>query len=664
MYNENTFFFFFMIRGILFVYSPMWRNKKQYIILGGVLLGACFLFMPHVGLAADSGWGPAAALGTALKGAVSWLLYQIFILVTWIATAAIALFGFAIDTDLVSGTKGLLNRSVIYELWQFIRDFFNIFFIFMLLIGAFSMVFQLEQYNAKKTLLKIILAALLINFSFPIARVMIDAANVPMYFFAQQIVSTSKSDGVVDAFQKSSLGATKISNILLPPDGKGGHKYEEAGPAKLIIAIVFMFIFAISLAVLAVMFVIRLTMLVVLVIFSPVAFVSLFPGIKEHSDKWWKEFTKYVLFGPSAMLMLLVTVRFMDAIGQDDWYKQAEAAAGKAAGAGDGMLVAQQFILLSIPMIMIWITLSLSSQASLKGAGMVEGWGKKALGWGKKAAMGTGMALVPNNYLRGAKKGIQERIEGSSFKLLTSKGRADQAKAMEARGMNRFGGDKVKKAFKDKQVNEKLEEHKKNRTSASAREEDLKSKDDATRRAAALSLAETKDIDTANRLAGSLKAVSDNTEQFKKVVNAADRRSLNMSTRQFAETVGKEDANGNFIVDTESEKFKVLSSKMKKEGNIKTLIDYYQSAAGGGMTSDKAYKEVVGKMNDKSIVGIDVEVLKDAGFQQYVASDIATHPQKFQKIMYSDEMSNENFQEWAKMAQAAGINAAPAGSTP
>ena len=58
------------------------------------------------------------------------------------AAAAIGLFGFAINADLISGPTGLLNQLVIYELWKFIRDFCNIFFILMLLIGAFRWYFS------------------------------------------------------------------------------------------------------------------------------------------------------------------------------------------------------------------------------------------------------------------------------------------------------------------------------------------------------------------------------------------------------------------------------------------------------------------------------------------------------------------------------------------
>lgn len=157
----------------------MGRNKKVYIFFG-VVFFLCTLFWlaPHIGLAAgdapkeDSGGGFFGAILSGIKGAVSWILYTlVFTPLTWFVTVAVALFGFAVNADLISGPTGLLNHPEIYELWKFIRDFCNIFFILMLLIGAFSMVFQLSSYNAKKTLLSIILMALFVNFSFPLSGI-------------------------------------------------------------------------------------------------------------------------------------------------------------------------------------------------------------------------------------------------------------------------------------------------------------------------------------------------------------------------------------------------------------------------------------------------------------------------------------------------------------
>ena len=379
------------------------RNKKKTIVALSVLFLAVSIFVVSSDCvwaqetAQQAGSGNGGWFGDIVNGMrtfFKWLLYTlIFIPITWIASGAIALFGFAANPDMLSGASGLLNRAVVYELWKFIRDFFNLFFIFSLLLVAFSTVFQIERYSIKKLLLSIVLAALFVNFSFPISRFLIDAANVPMYFFAKQMMSATGKSSSSDALAASALSSTRIEQILLPArNADKSVDYENTDISKLFLAIIFMFLFSITLAVLAIMFVVRLTALVVLVIFSPIGFVAAaipIDALKKFSGQWWDNFNKYLIFGPAAMLMLLVTVRFMSAISEDSWYKQAENLANSTAGSGtDATALAQQMILFSIPMIMIWMTIGISSKMGVAGAGAVEGWWKKGRGWGQKAAMG------------------------------------------------------------------------------------------------------------------------------------------------------------------------------------------------------------------------------------------------------------------------------------
>lgn len=147
-------FFFFIFFGVYYGGNHLWEETKKYLYFleRCFFLCAVFWLVPDISFAADAADDNFLVKG--LKGVDIWVLYKIFTVLVWLAAAAIALFSFAINADLISGPTGLLNQPVIYKLWKFIRDFCNIFFILMLLIGAFSMVFQLSSYNAKKTLLE------------------------------------------------------------------------------------------------------------------------------------------------------------------------------------------------------------------------------------------------------------------------------------------------------------------------------------------------------------------------------------------------------------------------------------------------------------------------------------------------------------------------------
>jgi hypothetical protein len=62
--------------------------------------------------------------------------------------------------------------------WTIVRDIANIFFIFILLYSALALILGIHGFNVKKTIAKVILIAILINFSLFFTRVVVDVSNV------------------------------------------------------------------------------------------------------------------------------------------------------------------------------------------------------------------------------------------------------------------------------------------------------------------------------------------------------------------------------------------------------------------------------------------------------------------------------------------------------
>jgi hypothetical protein len=310
-----------------------------------------------------------------LKGAFRWLLLAVFTVVGILPSIAVTIFGWATNPTYISGPSGLLNLPAIYEMWQFIRDFFNLFFILVLLYIAFTVVFQIQK-NFKSMLLSLVIAALLINFSFPISRALIDATNVPMYFFMNQMMASTNTVTAGDALG-SALSASRLKGILVPDFG-------TADIAQLLMAIIFMFLFSITLLVLSVMFVIRLIVLMVLVIFSSAGFAaSIIPGMEQYSKMWWDNFWKYALFGPAAMLMLLIAVGFFAVIGDENGntFKAIENVAGDISSNKSFLASLAMF---SVPIILLWMTIGLGQKFAIIGGDVISGYGKKLAKWGSK----------------------------------------------------------------------------------------------------------------------------------------------------------------------------------------------------------------------------------------------------------------------------------------
>ncbi|MBP6975216.1 MAG: hypothetical protein KBB51_00115 [Candidatus Moranbacteria bacterium] len=665
----------------------MGRNKKIFIFFGAVFfLCAVFWLVPHLGFAADAPKEetPSGFFGymfQAIQSAISWLLYKVFQVLVWVAAAAIGLFGFAINADLISGPTGLLNQPVIYELWKFIRDFCNIFFILMLLIGAFSMVFQLSSYNAKKTLLSIILAALFVNFSFPLSRVLIDVSNVPTYFFAQQTLGSSGGKSVSQVAGGALLSATGMEKLLL------GNKGKDAEVPTLIVAIVFIFMFAVALCILAVLFVIRVVSLVVLVIFSPIGFMKFVPGISGYADEWWKKLVGNLVFAPAAMLMLLVSVRFAEVIQSYNTTISSEA----STVGGDAGLASILGVMMrsAIPIILIMMTISVALSSRVAGVGIAKKVSDKMMGWGKKASFlaaggfagglaGAGMYLG-GRRIKGTALGLKERYIDNS--LLSAKTRESRRKDKEEewKGYGRGGADGRKAALEtiqNRKILDTVKNNKDRNVSNSELLNNLNSGDGVAAAAAALSLSENKAIsnpDDLRKAAKALEVFGKNAprETSKLLENArpgafkmdADKIKGLLNSETFAQrdTDGKaiRSADGSYAIDESSMLYRDFSSKMRSEGQVKSFADYRIQAeiarvAATGVTPNEAkirkdiYNDTIGKLSS-------IDLAKQGSIHDAVGSDkelanymkeYAKNRKNYEKTM--ERMSAVDQEKWNK----------------
>lgn len=282
------------------------------------------------------------------------------------------IFGSMVDADIVDK---VLNGQSVYSTWKIIRDFLNILFILVLLFSAFSTVFQVEKYNYKKVLLTLVLMALLVNFSFPITRFIIDISNSLMYtllnqYFAQYMNSGSSIFGAL-------ADKSQLSTILTPPG--------DASIPYLISAIVFVFILAITFLAIGVLLVIRLVALAILIIFSPLAFVgSIVPGyLSSKAGEWWDNLFKYSFFGPIMIFMIYVATVMtteLSVTGASTFIN-----VGNKNVIDGGLLAAMAYFV--IPIVILWIGMGVAQSMSIAGAGAVMGQAQKLIkGTGKKVS--------------------------------------------------------------------------------------------------------------------------------------------------------------------------------------------------------------------------------------------------------------------------------------
>lgn len=310
------------------------------------------------------------------------------------------IFEAAINPDLFNKIF-VKNGGTLYNLWSFIRDLLNLTFIFILLFSAFATVFQVSKYHLKNTVLWVVLMALLVNFSWPITRVIIDMSNVTMYFFIEEILGYSNSDysikaGSVSDISASIAGLSGLSQILVPQ----GFETGNFDVTYLILAIFVVFIFAVTLLAFALILLVRVVALTILLVFSPIGFVAAaFPGsFGKYASQWWDKLFAYAMKGPIMIFMLVVAIKMLEMIGVSGVGKdKALTEIFAKSNSGDDSFfsaLAQNTAFFMIPIVILWTAIGAGSM----GGDAVSGWATgKAKSWSKK-----GLKALPNFVGRSA----------------------------------------------------------------------------------------------------------------------------------------------------------------------------------------------------------------------------------------------------------------------
>ena len=261
--------------------------------------------------------------------------YYILDPLTWINTAMEEIV-LPVASFILSIAGGLLDFSINFSLhtsdvvgqssgaivlgWTIIRDIFNMLFIFILIYSAISIMLGSSNWNGKQMLTKVIIAAILINFSFFITEVIIDAGNIIGGWFYQGIQTTIGTGGSISASISAALGVFSLTNLgsadnwkLLGTALTGGFVNPTG---RVIAAFIRLGIIAFTSYIfvyVSVLFLARAISLLFSLVLSPLGFVGgLLPKVKEYADKWRNELIKDILLAPVFLLFLYVIIAFVN----------------------------------------------------------------------------------------------------------------------------------------------------------------------------------------------------------------------------------------------------------------------------------------------------------------------------------------------------------------
>lgn len=411
---------------------------------------------------------PICWLGDKIQKIAFGVIYLILagavVLVSLIGNLATALFVHMIDGSIITG---VLNNHIIYDLWTSVRDLLNIVFITALLYSAFSTIFQVESFHAKKIIVKVVIAAFLVNFSFPIARFIVDFFNYFMYYF---VGALGFNDPEANSLFGDSGPINQVRDLALTINQD---YITKENLAMAMMAIVFIFIFSTTLLIIAFLFIIRIMVLALLIIFSPIAFVGpLLPFTATYAKQWWQKLFQYCMFGPIMIFMLYIATQFMIAVS--DLSLNSAAAGGGVQG---GMIAT--IALFSMPLIILWVGMGLAQGSSIAFAGVVQSKATGAMKWATYGGAWKGTKWAAKKS--GIAGGVQQKYANWKKSGPLGSDRVAQREAMIA-GKGPY---KVPGAL-EKDAQRRSEEYKKDHTT----EKELKEKAEKGDAGAALRLAE------------------------------------------------------------------------------------------------------------------------------------------------------------------------------
>jgi len=340
---------------------------------------------------------------SVIAKAIYYVTYAIF----YIFGLLLSLAGAILDFVLTNAQLNKFTQSPIVQTgWDITKNLANMFFALILLIISFATILRIESYGIKQVLPRLIIAALLINFSLVIGGVVIDFTQVLTKYFV---------DAALQGTNGKSLSAT-IAQKLQVTQGILATKDESKTPpisesldgsaaaigglfAGTIVILIAAFVFFAA----ALFFIVRYIALLFLLILAPLAwFFYIVPFTKKYWDMWWSTFFKWAFFAPAYAFFLYLSM----VIIKSDVMSKVGISTQGASDVGFGRYTIPMLINYTIMIGFLLGSIIVAQKVGVMGAGaamgMVKGAGK---GFGRMtgrwAARGAPMPRVVAPVLRG-----------------------------------------------------------------------------------------------------------------------------------------------------------------------------------------------------------------------------------------------------------------------
>ncbi|MES2216120.1 MAG: hypothetical protein V4481_02380 [Patescibacteria group bacterium] len=337
---------------------------------------------------------------------------------SWFVALAGTLLNVSINITL--HIKELVHSTpAIYDVWKIIRDVSGLFIIFALLYAAIQLILGISRPNFGDLIKNIVVAGILINFSFFMTGVLIDASNVVSLALYRAMVPGqpdigrlienggsnvtaqvgAQSQAIVKAlFNDGGLSAIFMQSLQIQssfdPKKFDLAQIQGGGAAaalKIVLiavtGVIIMITAGLSFLAASLAFIIRLFILIFLLAFSPILFAAkIVPKIGEYGKDWWNMLQSQLIFMPVYLLLMYVALTILSKTN----IFNSGAYGGLWQGGATSSIAPTEFIVLGINAAFVIIMLNIPLIAAFKLGGVATEWvsksklGQTASKWGSK----------------------------------------------------------------------------------------------------------------------------------------------------------------------------------------------------------------------------------------------------------------------------------------
>lgn len=323
--------------------------------------------------------------------------------VGWLMSHAGSFFDYTIREFIIGFGNNYKTKNTgfaVESVWVVVRDVFNLTFIFGIIYIGFRLILSSDDSRAKSTLVSLLAAALLVNFSLFITKFIVDVANITATEIYSAVPASIQSGvgvgGEITGFGQlyiqqvglaSALGigvsdTTNSFNVRTIDFSKSEQSLGYIfGLMMLFLIAAFVFLAG------AVMVTIRFFVLLIYMIFSPIMFLGwVFPNFAGTTTKWWSGFLGKAFFAPAYVFMLYISLLIIT--------KYAEGMPERGHNLANIFIsptierAGEAFAFFGIATVSMLASLVVAQKMGADGATTAIAWGKGTANFGKRTLQG------------------------------------------------------------------------------------------------------------------------------------------------------------------------------------------------------------------------------------------------------------------------------------